>query len=140
MATHIEAVIANALLARASTVALPTGFEKAWPNVPYNPEGNTTGYVRFSVLKNTPTNPRIRFGDEPIRRGIFQASVFMPEGNGIILINDVAASVRDAFARGTKIISGSITIRIDEEPSIGPNLQDGVWVQVPVSAPYIVYP
>jgi len=140
MATHIEAVIVDALLSEAASVSLPTGFEKAWPNTAFDPLDNSTGYVRFSILKNTPTNPRIRFGDEPIRRGILQASVFVPENRGIVSASETVGIIRDAFARGTKITSGSVTIRIDDEPDVGPDIQNGAWVQIPVSIPYIVYP
>lgn len=140
MATHIEAVIVQALITGAENLSLPTGFEKAYPGLSYNRTSNGTGYVRFSILKNTPTNPRIGFGNEPIRRGIFQASVFVPEGHGLSTATETAGLICDAFARGTKINSGSITIRIDDEPDVGPDIQEPGWTQIPISIPYIVYP
>ena len=140
MATHIEAVIVDALFTKANTVSLGAGLVKAWEGVPYDPTGNNVGFVRFFVLKNDPINPRIRHGNEPIRRGIFQASVYVPDGAGIIKATEQAGIVRTAFARGTKITSGSVTIRIDDEPTVGPAIQEEAWLQIPVSIPFIVYP
>jgi hypothetical protein len=140
MPTHIEAEIVHGLFNEANGITLGSGFVKAWEGVPYDPTGNDAGYVRFSVLKNDPINPRIRHGDEPIRRGIFQASVFVPDGAGTIPANEQAGLVRSAFVKGTKITSGGVTIRVDDEPTVGSAIQDGPWLQVPVSIPFIVYP
>jgi len=140
MATHIEAIIPDALFDAASAVSLPSGWGKAYEGVDYNTTDYPTGYVRFSVLKNTPRQMRIRFGNEPIRVGILQASVFAPEGKGIIAASEVAGTIATAFARGSKITSGDVVIRIDDEPVVGSAIQEPAWVQIPVSIPYIVYP
>jgi hypothetical protein len=140
MPTHIEAEIVHGLFNEANGITLGSGFVKAWEGVPYDPTGNNVGFVRFSVLKNDPINPRIRHGNEPIRRGIFQASVFVPDGAGIVQATEQAGIIRDAFARGTRITSGNVTIRIDDEPTVGPAIQEEAWLQIPVSVPFIVYP
>ena len=140
MATHIEAVIVDALFTATNSLSLGTGWYRAYEGYDYDPTGNNVGYVFFSVLKNDPVNPRIRHGNEPIRRGIFQASVYVPDGAGTITANEKAGIIRDAFERGTKITSGSVTIRVDDEPTVGPAIQEEAWLQVPVSIPFVVYP
>lgn len=138
MATHIEAQIPDALIEHFDTITLPTGVSVAYPGINFKPTKDE-GYVRLQLLKNEPIQPRIRFGNEPIRQGIFQASVFWPEGAGIIKPSEVAGTIRDAFARGTKIDGGSFTIRIDQEPTVGSDIQEKAWLQIPVSVPWIVY-
>lgn len=140
MATHIEAVIIDALFTEADGITLANGFVKAWEGVPYDPTGNETGFVRFSVLKNNPINLRIALSTSPIRRGILQASVYVPDGAGIVQATEQAGIIRDAFERGTKITSGDVTIRIDDEPTVDPAIQEEAWLQIPVSIPFIVYP
>lgn len=138
MATDIEAIIPEGLMAHLATISLPAGVRIAWPNVNFTPDSNP--YLRVLIFKNEPVQPRIRFGNEPIRLGIFQVSVMWPQGQGEIAPNEITGQIRTHFARGTKIEQDGITIRIDREPSVGGSLQEEAWLRVPILINWIVYP
>jgi hypothetical protein len=140
MATHIEAVIGKALTDHAKAINLATGFTFSEQNMDFDPSGNEVGFVRLDYIPNNPTNFRIALDTSPIRRGIFQASVYVPDGTGMLQATEQAGIIRDAFERGTKITSGNVTIRVDDEPTVGPAIQEEAWLQIPVSIPFIVYP
>lgn len=139
MAIHPEAVIIDALFDHLKTVALPAGAKIAWPGMDFIPEP-TKPYLQVRLLKNDPIQPRIRFGAQPIRRGILQVSVFWPSGQGIVKASELAGKVCDLFVRGTSLTKGSVKVRIMEEPRVASDIQETAWLQVPVSINWIVYP
>ena len=138
MATHIEAIIVDALCNHMAALTLPVGVGIAWPNVAFEP-GNSP-YVAVRILKNDPVQPRIRFGDEPIRQGIMQVTVYTPEGAGIIAQSELAGTIRDHFKRGTKITKDGVTVSIIDEPRVASDIQEPAWSAVPVSISWTVYP
>jgi hypothetical protein len=140
MATDIEAQIDDALLRHMSTFTLPATVTGgiAYPNINHDPEGNP--YIRVSIFKNQNQDIDISFDIDPIRRGIFQASVYWNVGFGLITPKEVAGLIKDHFALGTRITEATFTIRIDQTPNVGSDIQEENWVQIPVSIPYVIYP
>lgn len=139
MATHIDAKILNALMGHLTTMTLPASVGGiAYPNVRYDPNGGP--YLKTMIFRNSPENNLIPFGKDPIRRGIFQVSVFWPESEGENAPLEVAGLVEQRFVRGTKIAGDTFTVRIDDDPTVGSLLHDAPWVQIPVSIPFITYP
>lgn len=139
MATHIEAKIIEALVGHYDTLSLTeiTGGT-AYPGASFKP--TRAPFVRLQVFKNDPIQNQISFGRDPIRQGLFQASVFWTEGKGIVKPTEVAGKIADHFARGTKITGTGFVVRIDEDSTIGSDIQEKDWVQVPVTIPFIIYP
>lgn len=138
MATHIEAQIPEALQSHFGGISLPSGTEIAHIGIDFTPTSNP--YVRLQLFKNAPVQNQIAFNRAPIRRGIFQASVFWPVGQGLVKPSEVAGTIRDGFARGTKIDATDFVIRIDQEPTVGSDIQEKAWMQIPVSIPFVIYP
>ena len=139
MAETTEGAIAEALIAHFSTMALPAGVRVAYPGISFTPDPGTP-HVELFVIPNTPIQRMIAFGKEPERLGIFQASVFWPEGQGIVKATDLAAKIGQHFARGTKIKEFGTIIWIIDDPDIAAPLQEKAWLQVPVSIRWHVYP
>lgn len=140
MAVHIDAKITEALLDHFVALNLPSSVTGGveYPNVKF--ERKNKPYVRISIFKNEDQNICIGLDERPVKRGIFQASVFWPAYRGIIKPTEVAGIIKDHFDLGVRIITPDFTIRIDEAPSIGSHIQEDKWVQIPVSVNYIIYP
>lgn len=139
LANHIEAKIVNALLLHMETMTLPIGVNVSYPGMSFTPDP-AKPYLRVQVFKGDPQQPRIRFGDEPIRRGLLQVSVYWPEGRGIMQAIELAGQVRDHFARGSKINQDGVTVQIIEEPRVAGEIQEPAWLQVPVNIPWVHFP
>ena len=139
LANHIEAKIVNALLLHMEALPLPLGVNVSYPGRNFTPNTEKP-YLRVQVFKGDPDQPRIRFGNEPIRRGFLQISVDWPEGQGIIEAIELAGCVRDHFARGTKIEQDGVSVQIIEEPRVAGEIQEPAWVQVPVTIPWVHFP
>lgn len=140
MATHIEAQIDDALMRHMSTLTLPATVTGgvSYPNIDFDASGNP--HVRITIFKNQDQDIDISFDTAPIRRGILQASVFWNTGVGLIHPKEVAGLIKDHFGLGTRITEATFTIRIDQSPSVGSDIQESNWVQIPVSIPYVIYP
>ncbi len=138
-ATTIDGKIIDGLLGHFGGFALPVGVGVAYPGMSFSPNAGEP-YVELSVLNNAPIQRMIAFGKEPERLGIFQASVFWPEGQGIVKATDLAAQIGQHFARGTKIRGAGIVIWIIDEPVIASPIQETAWLQVPLSIRWHVYP
>ena len=140
MATHKDAQIDDALFRHMSTMVLPAEVTGgiSYPNI--NFDADSKPHIRTSHFTNQDQNIDISFETDTIRRGIFQASVFWNVGTGLIKPKEVAGLIKDHFALGTRITEATFTIRIDEPPSIGSDIQETNWVQIPVSIPYVIYP
>lgn len=139
MATSIEAKIITALEAKFLTITLPAGVQIAAPGIAFTPDG-TNPYVRVTIAKNQPINHNLSGGKEPERMGIFLAVVCWPTGVGLVPPSELAATIRDAFAFGTKIETDGIRIKIVDEPMVQGDMQNGVYTEIPVVVPWHCYP
>lgn len=139
MATHIQAQIDAALNDHLEALSLPSGVRIAWPNVDFKPNASKA-YLGVQQFPNAPENVVIRFGAAPVRRGIYQVSVFGVVGKGAIGAGDLAGQISDHFTRGTSLTAGNLTVVILNEPTIAPGLQEKARYQIPVTIPWTVYP
>lgn len=139
MATHIQALIDAALHDHLKTLTLPHCSAIAFPNVNFKAP-SAAPYLRVQQFPNKPINPRIAYGKDPVREGLYQVSVFTPAGAGAIETTDLAGLVADHFTRGTKLTAGTLEVLVLEEPTIAPGLQEKTRFQIPVTVPWIAYP
>ena len=108
------------------TPALPT----SWENIPYIPVAGTA-YQEAYVLPATPDNPTL--GDGFYReQGIFQITLLYPLQAGTATAAARAQLIRTTFKRGTSMVSGAVTVRVDRTPEISPGRVDGDRFSIPV--------
>jgi len=139
MSTSIEGKIVDGLITQFGTVTLPSGCGVDYPNMTFTPD-STHPYVRLVVAKNQPVSGRLSGGHEPIRMGILLATVCWPIGQGIGAASDLANSIRNAFAFGTKWTYSGIEFRIVDEPMVQGDIVSGAYDEIPVVIPWRVYP
>ena len=102
----------------------------AWENVGYTPVTGTPYQAAF-VMPATPENPTM--GDDFYReQGIFQISLFYPLDVGTGVAEARAELIKTTFKRGTSMISGTVTVRIDRTPDISAGRVDGDRWHIPV--------
>lgn len=94
---------------------LGDGFDVAWENANFTP---TTGepYAQATLLPASPENPEI--GQTFIERGIFQANLFYPIGDGSAAATAKAEAIRSAFSFGRALTNGGVTVTIIATPEI----------------------
>ena len=111
---------------KAITPALAT----EWENVPYTPISGTA-YQKTFLLPATPGNPTM--GDGFYReQGIFQITLMYPLQTGTKAAADRAELIRTAFKRGTSMVSGTMTVKVEATPEVSPGRVDGDRWSVPV--------
>lgn len=155
MAIHIESKIVAGLLNHFNGVTLPSGATVAYPNVDFTAPTVTVGgkvvpvpYVRLVVRKNVPAQPFIRGKREPIRMGLFMATVCWPSGHGISQASELAGKIRDHYAfndshSDRRVIDYDgirIFIGVDQEVQVNDDLQGSVYTEIPVIVPWKVIP
>ena len=107
-----------------------TALATAWENVPYTPIVGTP-YQAAYVLLAISDNPT--FGDDYYQeQGIFQISLFYPIQVGTSVVEARAQLIRTTFKRGTSMVSGTVTVRINKTPEISPGRVDGDRWHIPV--------
>jgi hypothetical protein len=124
--------IRDLLRVRLNAIASP--LDTAWENVPFTP--GSAAWQRVDMLWAPTENPTM--GDNFRRaNGIMQVSLFYPPNAG----PDPAANKADAlvawFPRGWSVVDGSVRVKIDRTPFIGPAMQSGSWYLLPVSVPFL---
>lgn len=106
----------------------------AYQNVGYTPAIGTL-YVRASMIPAETQNPSL--GDAMKRyTGIMQLNIYGKDGNGSGANETVSDSLLSYFARGESFVSGGVTVRILQSPSINPPLNDAGWYITPVAIRY----
>lgn len=105
-------------------------LQTVWENIPYIPVAGTP-YQQAWLLPASPENPTL--GDNFYReQGIFQISLMYPLQGGTATAAARAELIRTTFKRGTSMVSGSVTVRIDRTPEISPGRVDGDRFSIPV--------
>lgn len=133
MAT-VESTIPSLLLARIGALVLSPALPVAYPDIAFTPP--TGPYLDVRYLPNSNVNLFIGNNDETQYRGLIQVTVVFPSGRGIPPVMEIAGLVADHFAKGTVLRSGSASVRIYEQPSVAPSMQDTDRVRVPVTIKY----
>ncbi|MBP8812319.1 MAG: DUF4128 domain-containing protein [Laribacter sp.] len=127
--TAIRAALEQRLKTWADAHAPP--LKIAWQNVEFTPP--TGPHLRAFLLPGETLDPTIGGGHQR-RIGLFQVSVYAPEGIGPSLGDELADDIVSLFPRGLSICG----VQIDSTPSIaGPRPEPG-WSVTPVSIRYRV--
>jgi len=108
----------------------------AWENVPYVP---TVGakYLRAYILPAATYDAAIT-GDLTRYTGIFQVSIYVPEGTGAGAAETIAESLIALYPITLSIAKSGLSIVIERTPSIGTAMNDEGWRVLPVSIRYRV--
>ncbi|WP_082818874.1 DUF4128 domain-containing protein [Cupriavidus nantongensis] len=103
-------------------------------NVPFTPTPGAP-YQRVHLLPATPANPTM--GDGFYREvGVFQVSLYYPQGTGPAAAQTRAEAVRNYFPRGLLIPEGGISTRVERTPAISSGVPDGDRWCIHVSIQY----
>ena len=108
----------------------------AWQNVSYTPVSGTR-YIRAYLLPAETFDGAVT-GDYKLYAGIFQLSIYSPDGTGTGAAETIAEAIIAQFAQNTAISKSGLTIFIDRTPSMGPSMNDEGWHVLPVSIRYRV--
>lgn len=131
VASTIEGMIPEALLAHMAELVLTPALPVAYPDIAFTPPAGP--YLRVYFIPNGTERLFIGNGEPNLHQGILQVTVVFPAGQGSIKPNGVAGAIADHFGEGTQLpITGGL-IRIDKRPSIFPAMQDTDRIQIPVS-------
>jgi hypothetical protein len=134
----VLADIEQALEVHAATVLTPIfAANIAWPNLGFSPTAGTP-YAKVDHL-HAPTGPAGAGIDAPTRRrGVFQVSLFFPEGTGRAGILAAAQAVNDGFQRGLSLSKNDTLVRV-QGVSPGPYLNEEGWLHQPLSVSWLVH-
>lgn len=137
MATGIDAIILAALLDHLATLVLSPALPVAYPGVLFPAAGQQKpdNYLQVSFLPNRTDTLSVGKGQQ-MHQGILQVSVYWKAGIGYVKPLDVADRIIKHFAKGTRIISGTVKIKVDNKPWVSGPVQEGDRVQFPVTIPY----
>lgn len=134
MTTGLEVKIFRALTDRLDTLAAALSLSVAKPGLPFAPTSGTA-YLRANFMPSI-TDAITVDGLTNEYRGIFQISVYHPEGGGILQPFETASLLTDYFATGTSVEHQGQTFTIQSPPHIGPALEEPGWIMLPVSIRY----
>jgi len=132
--TGLEVKIFRALTDRLDTFAAAQSLSIAKPGIAFTPTSGTA-YLRANILPSM-TDAITVDGVTNEYRGIFQVSVYHPEGGGILQPFETAALLTDYFATGTSVEHQGLSFIIQAPPHIGPAIEEPGWIMLPVSIRY----
>lgn len=109
----------------------------AWENVKYEPRINHPWYQTKMLWSRSVT---VGAGQKGLRQhiGIYQVSVMVPPGTSIANAMTRADAVRAHFDHSLTLDYGAAHVLM-QLPYVGPSINDGTWVNVPVSCPWNCY-
>jgi hypothetical protein len=100
----------------------------AWPNIAYEPSGNTV-YLRPNLIPADTLQVTLGTTGKDETNAIYQVDVVQPRGAGR---SDLPDTIADHFKRGTVLSYNGLKLRV-RSVSIGSALLDGAWYFIPVS-------
>jgi len=125
---HIGAALEAAL------DAISPPIDTDWENGQAFEPINGTPYQRVNVLFARPDNPEV--GRSYMQRGFMQVTLLYPHGEGAGPAQTRAELIRSTFYRTRALVSGSVTVTIENTPEIMPGFRDGDRYAVPVRVPF----
>lgn len=131
--------MSNQLVSKALSTHLNTLPSKppiAWENASYTPVTGTL-YLKENTLFASDDAFTLADGDSVMKQGIYQVTVIAPASTTKFKAMDMTDKISEHFARGTVLVSGSISVRI-KHPSVSPAINLDGWCAIPVSIPYTV--
>jgi hypothetical protein len=122
-------IIQSALEKRLET--LSPVIATAYENASYTPV-NGVPYQRVSMLVNNPVDYSVAM-DIREDRGIFQVSLYYPQGAGRGAAQARAELVRQLFDAPLTITMSGVAVHVAQSPHVGSGMQDGDRWVLPVS-------
>jgi len=128
----IAAKVADALLAYLDDAGFI--YPIAFPGRTFAPPGDGR-WLKADFFPNQPGPDLINFLGPEYHRGLFQVSVYWPQGEGVLAPMRVAGDVIQLFRRG-KTIPGTVPVNIYQTPWISAPLENAKSVIVPATIPW----
>jgi hypothetical protein len=126
----------SALVTRTEATTGTTAAQFAWPNVDFVPPASGA-YFRVQSFPTESLQAELGDTGRNRDRGIWQISVYAPEGEGLTDGLALAQAFATQFKRGLALTTpGGLTVRVTKPPVIGPSIQDPPYVQIPVTVEY----
>lgn len=113
--------------------ALGPALSTAYENQDFTPVPGTA-YQRVNLLRADPEDPE--FGPMKRHLGIFQVTLFYPQGDGPGTAEARADLLVAHFKRKTSLTKDGVVVTIDGTPRVLPGFNDGDRWVVPVRIPY----
>ncbi|GLI23488.1 hypothetical protein GGQ86_002974 [Xanthobacter flavus] len=133
MSTQPEAIIFDLLNGHLAGLSLSPALPIAWPMVDFTPPASGMWLEAWPMMSAT-NKGEMAFHGRADRLGLMQVTVGAPLGAGEAPALEVAGLVAAHFAEGTRLSSGSTTVRIYTPPGIATPFKDGIYLKVPVTA------
>lgn len=114
--------------------AMTPALATVWENTAYTPVVGTP-YQRAYLLPAEPDNSE--YGATHREQGVFQVSLFYPNGTGSAAAAARAEMLRTTFKRGASFTKDGVTVSITNTPTVGAGTADGDRWHVPVKCRFI---
>ena len=125
--------IADALLARAATLSVGSpALPIAMPEMGFDPKVSATDGKYLEVLIFFNRHAWVGLSAGALKQGLLQVTVVWPPREGTVDAAAAAQEVIDHF-KGQTMRSGSVTVKVTEEPSPSGPLTDDSELRVPVT-------
>lgn len=111
--------------------ALAPVMATAYENASFTPVTGTP-YQRINMLVNRPVDHAVTM-DVTEERGIFQVSLFYPQGTGRGAAQARAEMIKALFKPPLTLTNGAVKVEINKTVHIGSGMPDGDRWMVPVS-------
>lgn len=105
----------------------------AWENVAFTP--GSVPYLSPFLLPAEPFQSEIGTAGANRHTGIFQISIFAPQGQGMGVAGTLRDNLVDHFKRGTTLTYSGVTVTV-EKAYPGPMLTEVGWVHIPITIRY----
>lgn len=129
-----EQLVREALEVALGTWATTNSVPVAWENVEFVPP--TTVYARAYMLPGDKMSPFLA-GAGRVFVGVFQVTLYMPQGFGTAPASALIASLDAAFTTTAPLAAGGVSVFIVRPMSAGPPLPvDSGTYAIPVSCEY----
>jgi len=110
---------------------------KAWPNVPFDPPGDGSFYLRVDHLPNVAERLFVKGSDPHLYHGILQLTVVGALNAGPSGLTSLAGQVADFFPADRAFFTlDAMKLRIERAPDLAPAFRDGHSWRAPVSIRY----
>lgn len=129
--------ITEALLQRLGALTLSPAIPVAYPNVTFpaaSSQAKPDIYLEARLM---------RAGSQPVGisewnelPGILQVDVVYKSQDGELKPLQIADAVAAWFAKGTRLVNGSVQVDVYERPSIASAISDAPYMRIPVSVRY----
>ena len=92
-------------------------------------------YLAPNLITGQPVQAELGTTGRNRHVGIYQISIFVPAGTGVLTINTLRDGIIDHFKRGTVLVYGSTSLTI-QKAYAGPMIQETDWVHLPITVQY----